>query len=33
MSIPVDDRRTLPQLVTAMTSEVGDLVRKELELA
>jgi len=33
MSTPVDDRRTLPQLVTAMTSEVGDLVRKELELA
>jgi hypothetical protein len=33
MALPVDDQRSLPQLVTEMTSEVGTLVRKELELA
>ena len=33
MSTPVDDGRTLPQLLSEMTGEVGALVRKELELA
>ena len=33
MSTPVEDGRTLPQLISEMTSEVGELVRKEFELA
>lgn len=33
MAIPVDDPRSLPQLIGDMTSEMGMLVRKELELA
>jgi hypothetical protein len=33
MSMSFEDGRTLPQLITEMTSEVGALVRKELELA
>jgi len=33
MSTSFEDGRTLPQLITEMTGEVGALVRKELELA
>ena len=33
MSMSFEDGRTLPQLITEMTGEVGALVRKELELA
>ena len=33
MSTSFEDGRTLPQLITEMTSDVGALVRKELELA
>jgi hypothetical protein len=30
---PVQDERTLPQLIGEMTSEIGELVRKEFQLA
>jgi uncharacterized membrane protein YqjE len=33
MSTSFEDGRTLPQLITEMTGEIGALVRKELELA
>jgi hypothetical protein len=33
MSTSFEDERTLPQLLSSVTSDVGELVRKEFELA
>jgi hypothetical protein len=33
VSTRTDDERSLPQLISEMTSEISELVRKELELA